>query len=375
MDVVRVIGVLEEGGGQLSALRLSVGLREHGIDTVRLLAGDATPAGAALARRYGIELDTFVDPDSGRHLSLQWRHSPDFADWLAPRLTGADLVHAHMVGAWMAAAAVVPDGVALVASEHNAVRWPCGDFTAVAVAAAARIDAFFAHGPAAREFAVSMGVADAALRDGRSAVEGLDALPLAELATPRLTFTGRMHREKGPDLLVAALARLRAPVTAYLLGSGPAAAQVAEQVDALGLTASVRLVPWSPEPARYVAGSAVHVVPSREEAWSQSAVVGLGLGVPVIGTAVEGLPITLGEDRGVLVPPEDPGALADAIDAVLDGSSRPDPAPGIAYARQFTIPAVSAGYAAAYAGAVARRAGLDCSPAGRSRLIAERGVG
>lgn len=367
MDVVRVIGVLEQGGGQLSALRLSVGLRGHGIDTVRLLAGDATPGGIALARRYGVAVQTFVDPQCGQHLSLQWRDCADFAEWLAPRLAGADLVHAHMVGAWMAAAAVVPPGVALVASEHNAVTWPCGDFTEQATRAGSRVDALFAHGPAAREFAASLGLPDAVLHEGRSAVEGFEATALPGLASPRVTFTGRLHPEKGPDLLVEALARLRTPVRAYLLGDGPAAAAVAEQVRALGLQASVRLVGWSAEPARYVAGAAVHVVPSRQEAWSQSAVVGLALGTPVIGTAVEGLPLTLGEGRGVLVPPEDPGALAQAIETVLDGSSRPDPAPGSAYAKQFTIPAVAAGYADVYDAAVVRRARLVGSSRRRTR--------
>ena len=45
----------------------------------------------------------------------------------------------------------------------------------------------------------------------------------------------------------------------------------------------------------------VHVVPSREEAWSQSAVLGLGLGVPVVGTHVDGLVDTLSQSRGVTV--------------------------------------------------------------------------
>lgn len=349
MEVVRVIGVLEEGGGQLSALRLSRGLRQHGIHTVKLLAGDATPGGVALAQRYGVDVETFVDPCSDERRGLQWRHSADFAEWLAPRLTGADLVHAHMVGAWMACAAVLPAGVALVASEHNALTWPCGDFTEQAAAAAPRIDAFFAHGPAAWEFARSIGLSDTALHDGSSAVEGLDAAPLPGLPSPRLTFTGRLHPEKGSDVLVEALARLQSPVTAYLVGDGPAATQLAELVQALGLNGSVRLVGWSHEPAGYIAGAAVHVVPSRQEAWSQSAVIGLGLGVPVIGSDVEGLPFTLGEGRGILVPPEDPAALAKAIDAVLEGRTRPDPALGLAYAGRFTIAAVSATYARVYA--------------------------
>lgn len=87
VDVVRVIGVLEEGGGQLSALRLSQGLRRNGMRTVRLLAGDATPGGGvALARRYGIDVETYVDPGSGRRLGLQWCALPGFLEWLEPRL-------------------------------------------------------------------------------------------------------------------------------------------------------------------------------------------------------------------------------------------------------------------------------------------------
>lgn len=359
MRVVRVIAGLEEGGAQLSALRLSVGLRAAGIQTVRLLAGQATPGGLALARRYGVDVETYLDPDAEVGPPLQWRYSADFADWLAPRLADAELVHAHMVGAWMAAADAIPADVPLIASEHNAVTWPWGDFTDQAVRAAARINAFFAHGPAAHEFGVSVGICAARLYEGRSAVEGLAAVPLPSLATPRLTFTGRLHPDKGPDVLVAALARTKTPVTAYLVGDGPAAAELAARVHDLGLEESVRLVGWSDDPARYVAGAAVHVVPSREEAWSQSAVIGMGLGVPVIGTCVEGLPITLGEDRGILVPAEDPEALARAIDAVLDGSSRPDPALGRAYAHRFSVPEVSARYAAVYAALLT----TDASPA------------
>jgi glycosyltransferase involved in cell wall biosynthesis len=98
----------------------------------------------------------------------------------------------------------------------------------------------------------------------------------------------------------------------------------------------------------------VHVVPSREESWSQSAVLALGLGVPVVGTAVDGLARTLGEGRGILVPAEDPRALAEALSRVLAGE-RPDPTPGRAYARQFTPSAAAAVYAFAYRQLLASR--------------------
>jgi glycosyltransferase involved in cell wall biosynthesis len=76
-------------------------------------------------------------------------------------------------------------------------------------------------------------------------------------------------------------------------------------------------------------------------------VVALGLGVPVVGTTVDGLAQTLGNGRGVLVPPDDPPALAAALSRVL-GGQRPDPGPGRAYARQFTPSAAAAVYLGAY---------------------------
>jgi len=81
----------------------------------------------------------------------------------------------------------------------------------------------------------------------------------------------------------------------------------------------VRLPGWSCALACYIAGASVHVAPSQAEPWSQSAVLALGFGVPVVGTAVDGLVRTLGQGCGVLVPPEDPRALARALSRVLGG--------------------------------------------------------
>jgi Glycosyl transferases group 1/Glycosyltransferase Family 4 len=356
MRVVRVLGVLEPGGAQLSALLLSAALRRRGVVTT-LLAGDATPPGMALAARYGFPADAFRVSERVDPRSLQWTPEPRFADWLGPRLTHADLVHAHMVGAWWAAARAVAPHVPLVASEHNQMSWPDGDHTAQARAAARRVDLLFTHGPAASAWAAGLGLSGGRLREGRASVEGLSARPWPELAWPRLTFTGRFRADKAPDVLIEALALLDAPPPAYLVGDGPMHQALIRLVRARGLQTVVRLPGWSYKPARYVSGASVHVVPSREESWSQSAVVALGLGVPVVGTQVDGLARTLANGRGILVPPDDPHALAAALSGVL-GGERPDPRPGRAYARQFTPSAAAAMYANAYRHLLASRAAL-----------------
>jgi glycosyltransferase involved in cell wall biosynthesis len=337
MRVVRIIGVLEPGGAQLSALRLSRALSSFGIDSSLLLAGDATGAGIGLARRYGMAVEAF---SLGEQRRLQWTPDDAFVGWLRARLAGADLVHAHMFGAWWAAAAALEGiGTPLVASEHNALSWPHGDHSAAAKAAAPRLAAFFAHGPAVRAFAATLGLDPRSVYEGRSAVEGLDASPLPDLAAPRLTFTGRFREDKGPDVLVEALPLLANDLGelphCYLVGDGPMRAWLQRRTHELGLAERVRFPGWSYQPARYVANAAVHVIPSREEAWSQSAVVAMGLGVPVVATAVEGLPLTLGEGRGLLVAPEDPGALAAGIAGVLRGEQRTDLRGGRAYAARF----------------------------------------
>lgn len=363
MRVARILGVLEPGGAQLFALGLSAELRKHDVATT-LLAGDATPPGLELAARYGLPAQACRVSGVVAAGSLQWTPAPEFSRWLGPRLAGADLVHAHMVGAWWAAAGALPPHVPLVASEHNQMSWPEGDHTPQARQAARRVDVFFAHGPAVRAWAAGIGLDDGRLREGRSLIEGLTARPLPGLPSPRLTFAGRFRGDKAPDVLVKALALLDAPPPAYLVGDGPQRDALIALIRARGLDDVVHLPGWSYEPARYIAGSSVHAVPSREESWSQSAVLALGLSVPVVGTAVDGLARTLGSGRGVLVPPDDPGALAKALSRVL-GSERPDPGPGLVYARQFTPAAAAAFYAAAY-----RQ--LLTSPGNSSRASAAR---
>jgi glycosyltransferase involved in cell wall biosynthesis len=74
----------------------------------------------------------------------------------------------------------------------------------------------------------------------------------------------------------------------------------------------------------------------------------MGLDVPVVGTAVEGLPITLGAGRGVLVPPEDPAALAAALSDVVAGRHTTNVEDARAYAHRFSPERVAAVYASAY---------------------------
>jgi glycosyltransferase involved in cell wall biosynthesis len=348
MHVVRIVGKLEPGGAQLALLRLCRELERHGVRTT-LLVGDATHDGIRLAQRYGVATIAFRTGSAIHPLrNLQWERSRRFAAWLTDRLGDADLVHAHMVGAWWAVAQAIDPWTPFIATEHNEVNWTTRRIASLQPAAG-RIDRFYAMGPAAGQFAVSAGVRREVIRPARSPVAGLSATPRGGLGTPRLTFAGRFCQDKGADVLLEAICLLkRRDVFAYLLGDGPLRTRLADRIEQCGLSDRVFMPGWVDKPWTYVAGSNVHVVPSREEAWSQSAVLALGLGVAVVGTNVDGLAHTLSQARGVTVAPDDPLALSQAISETLAGRSPTDRAGAIKYARQFTTARVAAFYLAEY---------------------------
>lgn len=340
--VTRVIAKLEPGGSQLAALSLVLGLRAQGIES-RVLAGYATAAGVALFEAAGIAVETM-----GSRRDLQYATSEPFARWLAPRLIDADVVHGQMFGAWWATGQAIGETTPLVGSEHNAVRWPGRPRLEEMREALRRVDLFFATGPETRQLVLSLGLPARRLRPGGGAVTGGRARPRSSLPTPRVVYAGRLHEEKGPDLLVEAMTRIDAPMEAFLLGAGPLEDELRERVAALGLEDRVHLPGWQDDPASWIAGATACVVPSRRDARPLAALLAMDLGVPVIGTAVEGIPEMLAHSRGVLVTPEDPRAIAAAIESVADGGARPDLAAARRYARRYTPARVTARYARAY---------------------------
>lgn len=355
--IARVIARLELGGTQLGALRLSEGLRDLGIET-RVFAGEAVPECVSLYEDAGIAVEVWPDAEE----NMQYACGAPFADWLRPRLAGADLAHGHMFGGWRAVTEAASTAIPVAASEHNALQWPAEPRIREMRRALRRVDAFFAHGPATRAMVRRLGLRASRLHPGRSSVElasppdhaaSSDAL-FEYLPRPRLLFAGRLHPEKGPDLLLEALARLPRPPACFMLGVGPQEAELRRRAEELGIADVVRLPGWQYQVGPWLAGADLLVVPSRYEAWSQAAVTAMAYGVPVVATNIEGLPTTLGDGRGVLVPPEDPEAMAGAIDDLLSRRRVPDLEAARRYAAAHTSERVAAYYAAIYRKLVSR---------------------
>ena len=236
-----------------------------------------------------------------------------------------------MFGGWWAAAQAVPLETPLVASEHNQYLWPGPPRAVEMREALGRVDRFFAHGPTARATVLAHGLQVDRVREGISPVTGATSVALPGLPSPRIVFAGRLELDKGPDILVEALARLRDLPATLVLGEGKERGSLERRVRELGLQTRVRLLGWVSDPGAYIAGASVLAIPSREESFSQTAIVGLAHGTPVIGTDVDGLPATLGNGLGTLIRPEDPAALAAALECLLRGDlPRPAAQPELA---------------------------------------------
>jgi teichuronic acid biosynthesis glycosyltransferase TuaC len=257
-----------------------------------------------------------------------------------------DVIHAHMVvpDGWVAARLGALLDVPVVATAHRA------DVLDVpARSAADRERVAQAVVMVDRLCAVSRVVADAAaaLAEPRRPVavvpNGADTdncrpWPQREMRDefglppegPVVTYVGQLVRRKGVDTLVEAIALLadrpgETPVLAAA-GDGPLRGELESRVRDLGLDDRVRLV-GSIEHGRvgrFMAAGDVFTLPSLSEGLPTVVCEAMNCGLPVVATGVDGTPEIVRDGRtGLLVPPSDPQALADALATVLsDGDLR-----------------------------------------------------
>lgn len=236
------------------------------------------------------------------------------------------VLHAHGLRAGLVAALARPAGVPLVVTWHNLVvvdgirgRVYRGLEGYVARAADVTLGASADLVARARE----MGAADA-----RLAAVAAPTLPpatrepaqvRAELGVepdrPLVLSVGRLHPQKGYDVLAAAAARWVSTVpgvhTPYvaIAGSGPAYMDLAKRISAV--RAPVHLLGHRDDIADLLAAADIAVVTSVWEARQLFAQEALRAGVPLVATSVGGIPELVG-DAALLVAPHDVDAVAAA---------------------------------------------------------------
>lgn len=139
-------------------------------------------------------------------------------------------------------------------------------------------------------------------------------------ANPLVLYVGRFSPEKGVDLLLQAMPTLVArhpQVRLRLVGDGPTRPLVEQLIATQRLHEHVELVGHVDDPSPYYAAARVLCLPSRSEGMPNVVLEAVAAGLPVVATAVGDVRSLVDDDLGRVVAPEDPQALADALDAEL----------------------------------------------------------
>lgn len=141
---------------------------------------------------------------------------------------------------------------------------------------------------------------------------------------PRLLCLGRLVRSKGYDLAISAFCLILSRFSsAHLIiaGDGPDRKELEQKATELGLQNVVDFLGWvNPDEVPALINTAtVVVIPSRSDSLPNVAKEAALMARPVLATRVGGLPeVVVHRKTGLLVKPEDPSALAEAVVYLLD---------------------------------------------------------
>lgn len=275
----------------------------------------------------------------------------------------ADLVHGHLTrGAYYAGWAAKLAGVPNVATAHstNAGKW------------FGRATRIIAVSNAVARFLVECGYSPNTIRTVHHGVPDYAALPRTprdamrkELdidEAPALVMVARFMPAKGHDVALRALA-LIADKRWTLVLAGSLDTAVAKEMQLLaaqlGIADRIRFIGHRDDVNNIYGCADILLAPSRREALSLTLLEAAAFGLPIVATDVGGIGEAVDDGKtGLLVPTEDPPALAQAIAALLDNTdlrNRMGQAGRQRYEQLFALQSMTRGTIAVYEEAVGRR--------------------
>jgi glycosyltransferase involved in cell wall biosynthesis len=167
---------------------------------------------------------------------------------------------------------------------------------------------------AARDVEGFVGLPPGSVRTIRNGVPDVPLEPLPRpFGGPTVGSVGRLDRQKGYDVLLRALAELP-DAALVLVGDGPERAALERQA-----AGRVRFAGWQDEPRGHLTTFDVFALSSRFEGFPLGIVEAMLAELPVVATRVGSVPEAVRDgETGLLVPADDPHALAAALRRVLD---------------------------------------------------------
>ncbi|HEY3128644.1 MAG TPA: glycosyltransferase family 4 protein [Acidobacteriota bacterium] len=131
-----------------------------------------------------------------------------------------------------------------------------------------------------------------------------------------------LSEEKGHSTLLAAFSELhrRRPETRLVLvGDGPLRSSLERETASLGLASVVDFMGFQPQVAPFLHGFDIFVLPSLSEGLSSGILAAMAASLPVVASNIGGIPeLVQHGETGLLVPPQQPDALAEALQKLVD---------------------------------------------------------
>jgi glycosyltransferase involved in cell wall biosynthesis len=177
-----------------------------------------------------------------------------------------------------------------------------------------------------RQLALSKRIASAGQL--RVVLNGVHDIPAALRANPgasppRIVSVARLEAPKDQALLLRALAEIRSAAWELdLAGDGPLEGKLRGLASRLGIAGRVRFLGYVSDPAEVLARAQVFVLASRSEGFPRSILEAMRAGLPVVASAVGGVPEAVADGvNGLLVPPSDSRAMAASLSKLLAAST------------------------------------------------------
>lgn len=316
MRIAYVINSVEGGGAALPVPAVAQVLKDHGA-TVEVFALTRRDGRAlAVMRAAGLRVQVRGGGEKDHLAAVRWLDR-GLAAW-QPDLIWTSLTRATLLGqvvgrrrgvpvvSWQHAAFLKPANRRLLRATQGLSALWIGDSHSVAALTAERLAV-----PPERLAVWPLFAAD---------VDAPQARPWRSGEVLRLGTLGRLHPVKGHDVLIAALGRMRAngfetpvPFEVRIAGAGAQQASL-EAALAEARIDNVRLTGFEENPRRFLADLHLYLQPSRSEGLCIAAHEAMQAGLPVLASAVGELPYSVRDgETGLVVPPDDPEALAQAL--------------------------------------------------------------
>jgi L-malate glycosyltransferase len=315
-----VIGTGEIGGSELQLLRLARLLRQRGIlvqvHFTRLAGPIVDSLAASGVKTTGSALEGSVRNGTGRLAA--WRRFVRTVRDLRRviRRDQPEVVHAILPGATittMLACWRVDD--IRIAGIRGFVPAYSRPMSTLFLRAVRRADAVVCNAlHLADEMVGEFGVESSRVRVIPNGVDVPEWRAAVEVSPPRAVMVSNFHGYKGHDTLLDALALVDVPVVVHLCGSGAERESMRSKAEELGVSEKVVFVDPPADVQAELRSAQFAVHPSRTEGMSNAILEQLAAGLPVISCEVGSNALLVEHGvNGLLVPPGDVRALADAL--------------------------------------------------------------